>query len=686
MRNKKLEVRDLRISFRTANGKVQAVRGINFDVYEGETLAVVGESGSGKSVTARAIMGLLAPNAILENGEILYDGNDLTKFSERDFQQIRGDKIAMIFQDPLSSLTPIVKVGKQITETMVLKSRVSRKRFRKELTAAFKELNKTLGGKEFAALSEKYKKAELCGGNFERKYVDARDAALETEEKIEALLLAFGKKDNKTVISGVKGILKEVKRAIHPDLLEKEEIAAFTNALSQFTDVEENLGKLSSVIKNALGKAKPDYEARGFALMFSAEKDLTDEAARALFEAHARKDFRHGVRKAVFDSRQKSISAKKAALTQLNRALTVFGSTDFSKKEAEALAKSLSDAVKQAIDPLDTRKNNDEWTFGTSLKNLVSRYFSGAVKNKAEEGRYRSECEKLERAKGKQVSGTPVPAALTDLELIRTNIVKLITKRIEENEAEIAAEYDFDAAAERFIAFLNHAAYGSVEKVTERMAKRKALKLMEEVGIPDAAKRYNQYPFELSGGQRQRIVIAIALSANPDVLICDEPTTALDVTIQAQILSLINRIKRERKLSIIFITHDLGVVANMANRVAIMYAGKIVEYGTVREVFYQPAHPYTWALLLSMPDLDSKDELEAIRGTPANMIYPPPGDAFAERNKYALAIDFKKEPPMFQITETHYAATWLLHPYAPKVEIPAAITARIERMKQKEQS
>ena len=204
---------------------------------------------------------------------------------------------------------------------------------------------------------------------------------------------------------------------------------------------------------------------------------------------------------------------------------------------------------------------------------------------------------------------------------------------------------------------------------------------MEEVGIPEPRKRFRQYPFEFSGGMRQRIVIAIALASNPDVLICDEPTTALDVTIQAQILELINKLKRERNLSVIFITHDLGVVANMADRIAVMYAGKIVEYGTAEDIFYSPAHPYTWALLASMPDLDTKEKLEAIPGTPPNMIYPPKGDAFAERNKYAMEIDFEEQPPMFEISETHSAATWLLHLDAPKIDPPKIVTDRIERMK-----
>ena len=215
------------------------------------------------------------------------------------------------------------------------------------------------------------------------------------------------------------------------------------------------------------------------------------------------------------------------------------------------------------------------------------------------------------------------------------------------------------------------------------VAKKATLQILEKVGIPYPEMRYNQYPHEFSGGMRQRIVIAIALAADPDILICDEPTTALDVTIQAQIMELINHLKEKRNLSIIFITHDLGVVANMADRIGVMYAGKLVETGTADDIFYSPAHPYTWALLSAMPDVDTNDRLEAIPGTPPNMIYPPVGDAFADRNKYAMKIDFEKQPPMFKVSDTHMAATWLLHPNAPKVEIPKIITDRIARMKQK---
>jgi oligopeptide transport system ATP-binding protein len=344
-REKVLQIKDLYITFNTFSGKVHAVRGVSFDLHKGETLAIVGESGSGKSVTNKAIMGILAKNSNIERGEILYNSKDLTKFSDKEFTKIRGSEISMIFQDPMSSLDPVMKIGKQITEAMLVK------------------------------------------GN-----------------------------------------------------------------------------------------------------------------------------------------------------------------------------------------------------------------------------------------------------------------------------------------------------------ITKEEAKKKAIKLMGAVGIPDPEKRYEQYPFQFSGGMRQRIVIAIALACDPDILICDEPTTALDVTIQAQILDLIKEIQKERQISVIFITHDLGVVANMADRVAVMYAGKIVETGTVDEIFYNPKHPYTWSLLASMPDLDTDatDELLVIPGTPPNMLYPPKGDAFAPRNRYAMEIDFKEEPPMFKISDTHYAATWLLHPNAPKIDMPDALKIRIEKQQERQ--
>ncbi|QHA91568.1 ABC transporter ATP-binding protein [Bacillus sp. N1-1] len=219
------------------------------------------------------------------------------------------------------------------------------------------------------------------------------------------------------------------------------------------------------------------------------------------------------------------------------------------------------------------------------------------------------------------------------------------------------------------------------QNMSKSEAKERAIELLKLVGIPNAEGRVNEFPHQFSGGMRQRVVIAIALACNPRVLIADEPTTALDVTIQAQILELLNDLQEKMGTSIIFITHDLGVVANIADRVAVMYAGKIVETGTVDEIFYNPQHPYTWGLLGSMPSLDSTDEeLIAIPGSPPDLLDPPKGDAFAPRNPYAMKIDTEMEPPLFKISDTHYAATWLLHEKAPKVEPPGAIKKRMQGM------
>ena len=212
------------------------------------------------------------------------------------------------------------------------------------------------------------------------------------------------------------------------------------------------------------------------------------------------------------------------------------------------------------------------------------------------------------------------------------------------------------------------------QSCSESEARSRALTLMKKVGIPNAEKRFDDYPFQYSGGMRQRIVIAIALSCQPKILICDEPTTALDVTIQAQILKLLKDLQKEFNFTIVFITHDLGVVANIADRVAVMYAGQIVELGTVEDVFYDPRHPYTWALLSSLPQLAEKNtKLYSITGTPPSLYNKIVGDPFAPRNPYCLKVDTLAEPPMFQISETHFAKTWLLDERAPHVEKPEII-------------
>ncbi|MBQ4586801.1 MAG: ATP-binding cassette domain-containing protein, partial [Clostridia bacterium] len=389
--------------------------------------------------------------------------------------------------------------------------------------------------------------------------------------------------------------------------------------------------------------------------------------------------------KAVANSREKSLAKKQALLEKLEAAKAHFNADIIDKKATNRLIGELSALVSDAIDRLSIRKNSTEYTFTSSIKNACAKYFLGVKNNPIEQARFDKQQAKYNKLleKGKAPDWKVIPAALTDLTVAKNNILKIIDNLYNSYKDELNRRDEFNAHNEviALIDFLKEQASAVVYKVTPKIAKARAIKLMEEVGIPEPAIRYKQYPFEFSGGMRQRIVIAIALAANPDILICDEPTTALDVTIQSQILELINKIKVERNLSVIFITHDLGVVANMADRIAVMYAGKIVEYGTSEDVFYEPRHPYTWALLSSMPDLDTDDKLDAIPGTPPNMIYPPKGDAFAARNKYALEIDFEVQPPLFKVSDTHYAATWLLHPDAPQVDPPKQVTDRINRMR-----
>ena len=451
-----IKVEDLTVSFRTNHGLVRAVRGVNFELYQGETLAIVGESGSGKSVSSRSIMGILAGNAIVEKGHIYYEGQDLLKIHEEDFHKIRGNKIGMIFQDPTSALNPIMRVGKQITEAMILNGK---------------------------------RKKNKYNALFHNEAVSVRNSKIRISE-----LKNTKNEDSKEKIAELKLVLKEQKRALK---LKKSEA--------------------KKIINEEYSVYKQEYQQDLKALK-EKNKLLKEEGNKANF--------------------RKSFEEKSA----------------------------LKEQYMQKI------------------------------------------------------------------------------------------------------------------KVTQHEARLEAYKIMEEVGIPEPEKRFKSYPFQFSGGMKQRIVIAIALMAYPEVLICDEPTTALDVTIQAQILDLLKEIKQRRNLSLIFITHNLGVVANIADRVAVMYAGKVVEYGTLFDVFYNPRHPYTWALMNSMPDINSKEKLNTIPGTPPNMLYPPVGDAFAVRNQYAMKIDYEQQPPMFKVSDTHYAATWLLHPDAPKIDIPDEIKTRIKNM------
>ena len=732
----KLSVNDLKVSFRTDAGKVQAVRNISFDLYKGETLAIVGESGSGKSVTSKAIMGISAVNSIYEGGEILYDGHDLMRIPEEEMHKLRGDKIAMIFQDPLSSLNPIMRIGNQITEAMLLKNKANRKEgrvtFNKTLAALSEMIKKALAENPNAGVSvadvDRYIKTfddfNIQAIKLENSYNAARTAAEEMVAIIDDLLFLTENKQKVDVVSMLGLVSRKLKdindkyfTSKYEDTL-KEHAAAFAGIMraerKKVTVVDfakklaganaskneaspetvEMLEALKKTAKEMLERPQYNFFRIGYYVYKHPETDLSQMSADEANEMAIKflnEDFMDSfialMKIAVQYSFSKTLENKKAAIEALEKAIAFFKAGKFSSQEADEISKSVNKSVLTAIDPLAIIKDSVAYTFGGALRREVEKYFFYIKNNPKEEARFARQTAQREAllAKGKKVDWKIVPKSVIEPEVQIETIVSVLTRVMNKFKADVAGAESFDADKRcvEIIDYLKGKASQVVYTLTKRIAKEKAIKLMEEVGIPEARVRYRQYPFEFSGGMRQRIVIAIALSANPDILICDEPTTALDVTIQAQILELINRLKHEHNLSIIFITHDLGVVANMADRIAVMYAGKIVEYGTAEEVFYNPQHPYTWALLSSMPDLDTNEKLDAIPGTPPNMIYPPVGDAFAERNKYAMEIDFEMEPPLYEVSPTHYAATWLLHPNAPKVEIPKIITERIRRMKER---
>ena len=686
---KKLEVNNLIISFRTNNGTVKAVRDISFDLEKGETLAIVGESGSGKSVTARAIMGILAKNAIPEGGEIIYDGQDLMKIDEEDFHKIRGNRISMIFQDPLSSLNPIVRIGKQLTEAMILNGKANQREAKRVYVAKSKLLRaemKEAGVADVDAKFDIFDKVMAEGSKLESDYNYSHERVESMLKNIEAVLIDSIDKEPKKVAKEMKLIKEDEKNLYNPYLIDKSKselpalMIAFSDAIPGYRATGNHektdgiLKQMQAPLKKALETVMPDFYAMAYCRMnnampaYTGDNAALNEQMQTIFNERFLNSFHKDVAAGIENSNRKSFDKKGNIVESLNVALErMSGDGRIDIQVAKEESKKCAAEIENALDKLAINKDSIAYTFKSSITAAVNTY---------------GESLRVEKLKHPGKKDRMFKDRM-DIDLYQNNIRLILTHARDsfQNQLDSAEKLNADDLSREMVKFLCNESSKRVFKVTKRKAQIRAIELMEEVGIANARERYRQYPFEFSGGMRQRIVIAIALAANPDILICDEPTTALDVTIQAQILELINKLKAERQLSIIFITHDLGVVANMADKIAVMYAGKIVEYGTANDVFYDPRHPYTWALLSSMPDLDTKEKLDAIPGTPPNMIFPPKGDAFAERNKYAMQIDYEEQPPMFKVSDTHYAATWLMHPNAPKVEPPKIVTDRIERMK-----
>lgn len=725
-----LEVNNLTISFSTDNGLVRAVRGVSFDLAAGETLCIVGESGSGKSVTSKAIMGILSSNAIVDDGTIMYRGENLLEISEEEFHKIRGNRIGMIFQDPLSSLNPIVRIGKQITEAMLINSNKLKQMYEqlieKELIAyknciarkniRIKKENDTYDSeakriKELVKGPNKYERQAIdikeeiqkiideCNSKIDDvvKFYEAKLVDIELEIKAikeEALakitlnkelineikleIKDLSSKDRKIIDEKkvkIKKLLKENKaitKKIKPDTLK-----ARKNRKPEIDEINHEMNLKINELKKSIEPELKPLEKK-IQELIQKGKNSREEIAKENKELLASLKIKNEQRKANIS---KIIEEANSQLPKLKENLAkAKANAKVKVKEYKAECDAVHDAnLKVLIEKLNSIKSSELEAYKATIEKNKATLKEFKNKIKLAKPEYEAKLEEFRINKSVEYNGKTFTSSYDleneykyvlytlngqylELEKTLNEEANKSKSKLDEIEAEISAEN------ERYINQL---------KLTKNEAKKRALKIMEEVGIPLPEKRFKQYPFEFSGGMRQRIVIAIALTAAPEIIICDEPTTALDVTIQAQILELIKKIQKERNIACIFITHDLGVVANMADRVAVMYAGKIVEYGNSDEIFFEPKHPYTWALLSSIPDIDSKERLEAIPGTPPNMIYPPKGDAFALRSKYAMKIDFEHEPPFFKVSDTHYAATWLLHEDAPKVEMPKIVSERI---------
>ena len=689
---KKLEVKDLKITFKTDNGLVQAVRNISFDLYKGETLCIVGESGSGKSVTSKAIMGILANNAIVESGSIIYEGENLLDVSEDEFHKIRGHKIGMIFQDPLSSLNPIVRIGKQITEATLINADKIKQKYEDMISKELMAYKNAIA--HISILNSKAKsKHELLVRDLNdriknsdeiiRKMASEEYAAYENMKAYYSNLNNEAKSKHELLVRDLNGKIKGSKEIVKA--MVSEELAAYENMKVHYSALnDEAKSKHESFVEDLKLQlsneqiTKDDFKKQAAKSKEEYQKTLVENKAKLAEELEPLK--------AALDA--KMVSSKEEVMknneeykAEIAKSLKAYN--DVVAVNNGELAKNI-EPLKAALDAKlltsreEVMKNNEEYK--VEMAKSLESYKDYVKKNKEELAKILPPLKEALDAK-KVSAKAEIKEYVVKLKAdYQEKIAALNTKYDLANKKQGMTKEDYSKYKAEYNAELAVIKKDYIDKtrITRAEAKARALDIMREVGIPFPEKRFKQYPFEFSGGMRQRIVIAIALTATPDVLICDEPTTALDVTIQAQILELINKLKRERNLSCIFITHDLGVVANMADRVAVMYAGKIVEYGKVEEIFFEPKHPYTWALLSSIPDVDSKERLDAIPGTPPDMIYPPKGDAFALRSKYALEIDFKQQPPFFKVSDTHYAATWLLHPKAPKVEMPKIVSERIK--------
>ena len=562
-----LSVKNLHVKFRVRGRILTAIRGIDLDIYENESIAIVGESGSGKSVLTKTFAGMTDSNGFIDEGRLILNDPEL---AETYVKLTSGGR--QLMKSTLSRLNSIsgYELGVETYRKM------------RELEAE-KKSRESLSEEERAAIENelgdmKFKRANLFN---EKQTYDPRHE----KDRIKAadrMLKEYGEK--------IKAL--ESKEAAE-EKARKAEAAKDTAFIQRYNKQMAEL------------KAKYEQEIKG---QISEKTKKRNEILSK--EIHLSVG-RYGLMKRL------QLTFKLLAV--------------------------LKQAMQTGVDLDDEEQRNavfDKVAFRVKYLDETAERLHGICVLNLANVKYARDWQQI---RGRRIA-TVFQDPMTSLNPIVT-IGRQITSVIMRHQG-----------------------------CSETEARRRAIELMHKVGIPNAESRFDDYPFQYSGGMRQRIVIAIALSCQPKILICDEPTTALDVTIQAQILQLIKDLQKEFGFTTVFITHDLGVVANVADRVAVLYAGQMVEVGTAEEVFYDPRHPYTWALLSSLPQLAQRNtELYSITGTPPSLYNSITGDAFAPRNPYCLKIDTLEEPPMFRVTDTHYAKTWLLDPRSAKVEKPEGI-------------
>ena len=573
-KNVLLSVRDLVVKFHVRGRVLTAIRGIDLDIYEDESIAIVGESGSGKSVFTKTFANMLDENGFIDQGTI-------------------------VFNDP------------ELADTVVKLGDAERKRIR--------AIADTLNG--YARLEN--------GAETYRRMQELESEKKQKEILSDSVEQAFTEKLNDLQFRRAEAF--NLKQTFDPKT-EKDKIRAASKEIDELDAQMKALSKeMTGTVKahKAAARQDSDYLESYRQRMEALKKTYAQECAQPITkETEARnleiaKEVYLSVGRYNFVTRTQMIIKLLACLKKAMRLGADLGS-DTVRNQV------FSDVIFR-VKLLDETENRLHGNCVIDLANV----------------KYAKDLSQIRGSRIATVFQDPM-TSLNPIITIGKQIMSVILKH---------------------------------QDCTEAEARARALELMKKVGIPNAEARFDDYPFQYSGGMRQRIVIAIALSCQPKILICDEPTTALDVTIQAQILKLIKDLQKEFHYTIVFITHDLGVVANIADRVAVLYAGQIVELGTVEEVFYDPRHPYTWAMLSSLPQLAQRNtQLYSITGTPPSLYNKIVGDPFAPRNPYCLTIDTLQDPPMFQITDTHFAKTWLLDPRAPKIEKPEAIRNLHEKL------